>query len=198
MLRSLIDEARIRSIVWRRRLVMYWRLGERDGLVFGAMLLLPLLALGAIVYFAYSDDSAKRLSAAQQRALDIRCLAENIYFEARGEPEPGQYAIAEVTMNRRASPHFPDTICEVVHDTRWDRLRRRLVAHFSWTRQLLERKEPTGPAWERAMKIATAVHDNAYVPVVPHALYYHAAHVHPYWADSKRPIATIGNHIFYR
>jgi N-acetylmuramoyl-L-alanine amidase len=198
MLQSLIDDVRALSVLWRHRLTMYWRIGSRDNLAFGAMVMTPLVALGAIVYLAYSDDTVKRVNAAQQRALDIHCLAENIYFEARGEPERGQYAIAEVTMNRRASPHFPDTICEVVHDTRWDRLRRRLVAHFSWTQQLLKRKDPTGPAWDRALKIATAVHDNAYVPVVPHALHYHAADVRPYWAESKRRIAVIGNHVFYR
>lgn len=198
MLISLFDELRIRLVVWRHRLVMSWRVGDKDHFGFFAMLCAPIVALGCIVYFVYADDVAQRLNAAQLRAMDLRCLAENVFFEARGEPVRGQYAIAEVTMNRRASPHFPDTVCEVVHDTRWDRIRRRLVAHFSWTKQILETPEPTGAAWERAKTIAEAVYDNAYVPIVPDALYYHATSVHPYWANSKRPIATIGNHIFYR
>jgi spore germination cell wall hydrolase CwlJ-like protein len=177
---------------------MYWRVGDKDNLAFLAMLLLPIIVLGCIVYFAYSDQTTARIDAAQKRALDLRCLAENIYFEARGEPLRGQYAIAEVTMNRVASPNFPDTVCEVVHDTRWDRFRRRLVAHFSWTKFLVRSEQPTGPAWEKAMIVATNVYDNTYTPIVPTALYYHATNVHPYWADSKRPIATIGNHVFYR
>jgi len=31
---------------------------------------------------------------------------ENIYFEARGEPLDGQYAVAEVTLNRTRSDTF--------------------------------------------------------------------------------------------
>jgi spore germination cell wall hydrolase CwlJ-like protein len=198
MLDSFIHELRIRPVVWRHRLVMYWRIGEKDNVAFFAMLLGTITVLGAIVYFAYSDQTAARINAAQQRAIDLRCLAENIYFESRGEPVRGQFAIAEVTMNRVASPNFPHTVCEVVHDTRWDRLRRRLVAHFSWTRLIVGTEQPTGPAWDQAITIATAVYDNTSRPVVPNALYYHATNVHPYWAESKRPIAKIGNHIFYR
>lgn len=198
MFRSLLDEVRIRPVVWRRRLAMYWRIGEKDNLVFFAMLLLPIVVLGCIVYFAYSDQTAARITAAQQRALDLRCLAENVYFEARGEPLRGQYAIAEVTMNRVASPRFPNTVCEVVYDTRWDRFRRRLVAHFSWTKFLARAEPPAGPAWDQAMAVATSVYDRTHTPVIPNALYYHAASIHPYWAESKEPIAKIGNHVFYR
>jgi spore germination cell wall hydrolase CwlJ-like protein len=198
MFGSLIDAIRTWAVVWRRRLVMYWRFGEKDNLGFFAMLLLPAVILGFIVYVAYSDDTAARLTAAQKRAVDLRCLAENIYFEARGEPLRGQYAIAEVTMNRLNAPNFPHTICEVVHDTRWDRIRRRLIAHFSWTKIVLKSEEPSGRAWDQAMAVATAVYDNAYLPVVPDALYYHATNVTPYWAEGKQPIAKIGNHVFYR
>jgi len=198
MFRSLLYEVRIWPMLWRRRLAMYWHVGEKDNLVFFVMLLLPIFVLGCIVHFAYTDQTAARISAAQQRAIDLRCLAENIYFEARGEPLRGQYAIAEVTMNRLAAPSFPKTICEVVHDTRWDRLRRRLVAHFSWTRFALSSEPPSGRAWEQAMVVASSVYDRTHIPVVPKALHYHATRVHPYWADGKQPIAKIGNHIFYR
>jgi hypothetical protein len=34
------------------------------------------------------------------------CLAEAIYFEARGEPVEGQFAVAEVILNRVESPKF--------------------------------------------------------------------------------------------
>ena len=42
------------------------------------------------------------------------CLALNVYFEARSEDVVGQYAVAEVTLNRVASDRFPDTVCDVV------------------------------------------------------------------------------------
>jgi N-acetylmuramoyl-L-alanine amidase len=44
----------------------------------------------------------------------LMCLALNIYFEARSEPIQGQIAIAEVTLNRVASPNFPNDVCSVV------------------------------------------------------------------------------------
>jgi N-acetylmuramoyl-L-alanine amidase len=163
------------------------------------MLALPVVALASIVAFAYSGhsrDEPARVEVAHKRAIELQCLAENIYFEAGGEPLNGQYAIAEVTVNRLRSPYFPKTICEVVHDTRWDPARRRFVAHFSWTQ--MEHGDPWGPAWQQANAVATAVYDETHMPLVPDALHYHATSVHPYWARARRTVATIGNHIFYR
>jgi spore germination cell wall hydrolase CwlJ-like protein len=56
----------------------------------------------------------------------IRCLAKNVYFEARGEPRLGQVAVAFVTLNRVESRHFPNTVCGVVEE------RRRHICQFSW------------------------------------------------------------------
>ena len=200
MLRSVLYEVRAWIVLRRRRWAMYWLLREKADTPFFALLGLPFLVVGLIIYFAYSARSTidgSRIDAAKERAREIRCLAENIYFEARGETLKGQYAVAEVTMNRLASPYFPDTICEVVHDTRWDTSRKRLVAHFSWTAFKL-RLESGSPAWQQAMKVATVVYHGYYEPVVPDALFYHATYVTPYWASSKKVVARIGNHIFYR
>jgi spore germination cell wall hydrolase CwlJ-like protein len=200
MLRWLLHDIRAWFVLRRRRWAMYWLLREKGDASFFAILGLPFLAIGMIVYFAYTARSTydgSRIDAGKERAREIRCLAENIYFEARGETLQGQYAVAEVTMNRLASPYFPDTICEVVHDTRYDPLRKRLVAHFSWTAFKL-RLGSGSPAWKQAMDVATTVYHGYYEPVVPDALFYHATSVQPYWASSKKVVARIGNHIFYR
>lgn len=42
------------------------------------------------------------------------CLAAAVYFEARGEPEQGRHAVANVILTRVASDRYPDTICGVV------------------------------------------------------------------------------------
>jgi spore germination cell wall hydrolase CwlJ-like protein len=34
--------------------------------------------------------------------------------------------------------------------------------------------------------------------VVSGALFYHATSIEPRWAKAKKPVTTIGNHIFYR
>ncbi|HSY94222.1 MAG TPA: cell wall hydrolase [Steroidobacteraceae bacterium] len=207
MLRSLLCEARIWLVDRRSRPHFYWLAGAKDNLGFLAMLGLPAVALMSIVCFAYSgrtrvepaliEAERRNAAAAQQRALDLECLAENIYFEARGEPLDGQRAVAEVTLNRTRSPYFPHTICAVVHETQWDPLRRRLVAHFSWT-ELSALSEPTGSAWKQAMTVASAAYDDTYIQVVPGALFYHATSIRPDWARTKTAVATIGNHIFYR
>jgi len=179
--------------------VFRWHARERGGLAVVAMAILPVAALASIVAFAragHSGDEVARVDVARVRARELRCLAENIYFEARGESLNGQYAVAEVTMNRLRAPRFPKTICGVVYDTRWDAIRHRFVGHFSWTEDQ-QRSEPWGPAWEQAMKVATAVYNDTYMPLVPDALHYHAADVQPEWSRSMHAVARIGNHVFY-
>jgi spore germination cell wall hydrolase CwlJ-like protein len=54
-------------------------------------------------------------SAGKSDARELRCLAEAIYFEARGEPERGQLAVGRVIINRAESGRYPDSICGVVY-----------------------------------------------------------------------------------
>jgi spore germination cell wall hydrolase CwlJ-like protein len=207
MITALLQEARVWPVAWQRRLAIYRLRGTKDTLAFFAMAGLPVLAVAAIVYFAYANrtqvepvriEAARREAAlAHRRATDLKCLAENIYFEARGEPLEGQYAVAEVTMNRARSKYFPDTICGVVHEARWDPIRKRPVAHFSWT-ELGPLSPQDGVAWKQAMAVATGVYDDLYRPIVPGALFYHATSIRPEWAKTQKAVATIGNHIFYR
>jgi len=207
MLTSLIHEARFWPHLWRRRLVDSWRYRVHEHLGFVLLLALVIAAVACGIYLAYRDGTSiqpAQIEAVQhdearvrQRADDLECLAENVYFEARGEPLAGQYAVAQVTLNRTHARNFPRTICAVVHETRWDPVRRRHTADFSWT----ELRAPTpedGAAWKQAMAVANAVYDDLVPPLVPEALYYHATNVRPDWARGRRAIATIGNHIFYR
>ena len=152
------------------------------------------LALGAVIgglgylatsVYASRDQAMKRLDAFH--AQNIACLARNVYFEARGEPLAGQYAVAEVTMNRLALAPAPRTVCSVVYQK----------SAFSWT-DSAELPEPDGEAWQRALKVAEAVYYGRHEPRLEGALYYHADYVKPDWAKDKRRIARIGSHIFYR
>jgi len=207
MLTSLLYEARICSVVWRRRLAYYWLVSGTGTLAFLAMLGLPILGVSGIIYFGYQygtriepiriEALQREVTRARRRENDLQCLAENIYFEARGEPLEGQYAVAEVTLNRTQSQNFPHTICAVVHETRWDSNRRRFVADFSWT-ELGALSPQDRPAWKQALAVASAAYDDLHAPVVPGALFYHATSVQPGWSRTRKAVATIGNHIFYR
>jgi spore germination cell wall hydrolase CwlJ-like protein len=211
MLRSLLFEARFWPEIWRRRLAYYWLVVDTDNLKFFSMFGMLILGLIGIVRFAYVDRmliepariqpaqihaEQRQAALARRRENELECLAENIYFEARGEPLNGQYAVAEVTLNRTRAEHFPHTVCGVVHETRWDPSRRRFVADFSWT-ELGVSSPQEGPDWKQAMAVASAAYDDQHEPLVPGALFYHATSVHPAWSRTRKTVATIGKHIFY-
>lgn len=202
MLTSLIIEGRLWRMAWRHR-VEEVRFRASGSLLFVAMLGLPALGMAGIIWFAYWNGAQfeqqaeqRAMARAQRRAQDLHCLAQNVYFEARGEPLEGQYAVAEVTLNRTRAPNFPHTVCGVVHEARWDPSRRRFVADFSWT--LLGAVSPAGPAWRQALAVAAAEYDDLHESVVPSALYYHSTGVHPGWSRTRKVVAVIGNQIFYR
>ena len=132
-----------------------------------------------------------------ERLAEIECLAENVYYESRGEPLAGQYAVAEVTMNRVASPLFPDTVCDVVHAGGWSETRQRYVGAFSWT-EADSLPVRDGYEWRRAKAVAGTVYENyREAPLVDGALFYHATYVTPSWAHDKYQVTRIGRHLFY-
>jgi spore germination cell wall hydrolase CwlJ-like protein len=185
------------------RVSFAWYCLDKGAVAFYAALPLPFVLLGLLGYFLTQDHHERVVAAAvasegaASRDAELRCLAENVYYEARGEPLAGQYAVAEVTMNRVASSIFPKSVCEVVHEKRWDARRRRDVGAFSWT-EIDSLGRPRGAAWHQAREVATAVYDGAHTPSVPNALYYHAKYIKPSWAKPSRRVATIGSHVFYR
>jgi spore germination cell wall hydrolase CwlJ-like protein len=127
---------------------------------------------------------------------DINCLAENVYYEARGEPEAGQIAVADVTVNRSEADGFPKTVCGVVHEKK-----ERNKCQFSW---VCWRQRPAidknSQQWAKAQDIATTVllfRSGKDTMVKQSALYYHADYVHPVWAKKMKFIKKIGGHVFY-
>lgn len=68
-----------------------------------------------------------------QRKKQTYCLAQNIYWEARGEPRKGQIKVGLSTLHRVKDKRFPNTICKVVFDKRWHKKMKRYVHQMSWT-----------------------------------------------------------------
>lgn len=120
---------------------------------------------------------------------ELMCLAQAIYFEARGEPLEGQLAVARVIINRSESDAFPDDYCSVVTQR----------GQFSFVRgSSIPQPNLGSVAWERAIAIARIAHRDQWESPVGDALYFHASHVRPRWAGRLTTRATIDNHIFYR
>lgn len=121
--------------------------------------------------------------------LDRFCLAKNIYHEARGESLLGQYAVAQVTLNRVKHSRWPNDICHVVMQPR----------QFSWTNRADQKwTHPNDSDWRRAQDIAAEVLDRgARVRGLESALFYHTDWVNPNWRSQNYEIAQIDTHIFY-
>ena len=179
------------------RLKLLWYRTDKEPWVFALILGAIVAVFCAIFTGVFAHQKARQSRSVETHVQNLDCLARNIYHEARGEPLAGQYAVAEVTMNRKASRHFPRTICEVVYQQNWDPIRKRKVGAFSWT-EFKVVPEPAGEEWSRAWQVAEAVYYEKAPASVKGALFYHADYIKPEWARHKRQVARIGRHIFYR
>jgi hypothetical protein len=123
-----------------------------------------------------------------------RCMTEAIYFEARGESIEGQYAVAEVILNRVDSPNYPDSVCGVVNQGTG----RRYACQFTYTCDGIPEVVTDQRAWNRAGQIARIMLDDAPRSLTGGATHYHADWVNPRWARVYPRTARYGSHIFYR
>jgi spore germination cell wall hydrolase CwlJ-like protein len=148
-------------------------------------------------------DNSRVLSPAQllglegkPRAKAEKCLADAIYFEARGEPFKGQQAVAQVVMNRVFSGVYPNDVCGVVYQNAG----RHLACQFTFAcegKDLNRIDEPD--MWEQAKLISRDMFDGKiWLAEVGHATHYHAYWVHPSWVHEMARLYHLGVHTFYR
>ena len=123
-----------------------------------------------------------------------RCMTEAIYFEARGEEIEGQYAVAEVILNRVDNKNYPAAVCEVVNQGTG----RRYACQFTYTCDGIPEVVTDQRAWNRAGQIARIMMDGAPRNLTAGATHYHADYVNPRWARVYPRTARYGTHIFYR
>lgn len=124
-----------------------------------------------------------------------RCLAQAIYFEARGESDEGQAAVAQVVLNRASSGLYPASICGVVFQNR----QRFRACQFSFACEGKSLRITEQDAWHRAVRIAGEVSNGeTYVSDIGNSTHYHANYVRPRWARRLEKMDVIGHHIFYK
>ena len=131
----------------------------------------------------------------KSRAKSEKCLAEAIYFEARGEAVRGQIAVAQVVMNRTFSGFYPNTVCGVVYQNK----HRHMACQFTFACDNNPDVITEPDMWDRAKKIAKAMLDGQlWLPEVAKSTHYHAYWVHPSWVNEMKKMYKFGVHTFYR
>ncbi|MFP4274971.1 MAG: cell wall hydrolase [Paracoccaceae bacterium] len=145
------------------------------------------------VTVSYSDEWLARQPAIEGGA-EWRCLSEALYFEARGESVRGQFAVAEVILNRVDHADFPDTVCGVINQGTGQRY----ACQFTYTCDGYEEVIAEPSAWKRVGKVARAMLAGAPRMLTQGATHYHTKQVSPRWARIYPRTATIGFHHFYK
>lgn len=158
------------------------------------------------IFVAMSEDAVhaqaaiSAISARIEQSLPQRdegeahCLAQAIYYEARGESLPGQIGVAEVVLNRKESNRYPDTICGVVfqNDHRKNR------CQFSFACDGKTDTPPSGKTWNKSVSLANYVLADGSLRLTNAATHYHADYVSPFWSKHLEKTVSIGQHIFYK
>jgi len=135
-------------------------------------------------------------------ADEAYCMAVNIYYEARGEPVQGQVAVGNVVLNRVKSRSYPNTICGVVKQAKYDPIKYTLIkdkCQFSWYCDGKSDKVNKERAFKQAVGISIElltgrINDNT--NGATH--YFNPSKAQPYWANSMVHVATYDNHEFYK
>jgi len=143
-------------------------------------------------------DHAWAAGALPKRAFSKReqlCLAQGVYFEARGESVRGQAAVSQVILNRVRNPSYPNSICGVVYQNK----NRRNRCQFSFACDRIRDRVRDRKSWEIAQHIASeTTAGRIWFPQVGSSTHYHATYVKPKWARAMKRVGRIGLHVFYR
>ncbi len=189
-------------------------LRRADRVVLSAALVAAIAITPSYVYRAYTENMASASGTAHIHrtivtspvqlamsglAQEQQCLAEAMYYEARGESLDGQKAIAEVILQRTHDHNFPSTICGVVYQGA-DVQGAGHQCQFSFACDGELRISKAQAAWQHAKLLAEGIMSGAMhlADETGHAVAFHAAGVTPIWASTMIQTVQIGNHIFYR
>ena len=137
------------------------------------------------------------IPAEARSATEVKCLATAIYFEARGEEEKGQTAVAQVVLNRLKNPAYPKTVCGVVYQNK----DRRNQCQFSFACDGIPDRIDDPASWATSQALARRVLNDEqamYLPDIGASTHYHATYVRPNWAHTMTKMKKIGRHIFYK
>lgn len=120
---------------------------------------------------------------------ELRCLALNMYHEARGQGKIGMLLVGHVTMNRVKHKNYPNTICKVVYQHK----------QFSWVHTIKDHTPKEKKSWKLAQDLAKLVINRTF-DRSNGALFFHNKNISPYWSKDNDEIQKLDkhrSHIFY-
>lgn len=138
------------------------------------------------------DDAYLASQPSPSGDVEWQCLRTALYFEARGESLKGQFAVAEVILNRVDNPSYPHSVCGVVNQGG------RKGCQFSFNCDGIKDVMREQGAADRAGRIARLMLDGAPRTLTDGATHFHTNAVRPRWAHRFPRTASIGAHMFYR
>lgn len=144
-----------------------------------------------VTALSYTDGFLHSIPAPQGDA-QWQCLKTALYFEARGETLKGQFAVAEVILNRVDSGRYPQSVCGVVQQAGGG------SCQFSYNCDGRADVMRDQGAADRAGRIARLMLDGAPRALTEGATHFHTRAVAPKWAARFPRTASIGAHLFYR
>jgi spore germination cell wall hydrolase CwlJ-like protein len=133
------------------------------------------ILIGSFIYTSVAHSETSLFN-------DKRCLAMSIYYESRGEIVDGQYAVADVVLNRVESDSYPNDVCSVIVQRN----------QFHWTPRIPPRNE----SWQRSVELARDILNNGTGRgITQGSLFFQVSPRVPPYATER--IITIGNHNFF-
>lgn len=158
--------------------------------IIASLMLIYSTILSSVVTPRFLDVKYHSLNASVQK--EVKCLADNVYFESAHEPDEGKMAVAFVTINRTRHKDFPSSVCDVVTQ------KTKNTCQFSWFCLVKDKTAKNDEIFQKILDMASFVYVNYDKMEDPTsgALYYHADYVNPRWKNLNH-ITTIGRHIFY-
>jgi spore germination cell wall hydrolase CwlJ-like protein len=139
---------------------------------------------------------------------EVLCMAQNAFFEARGESFRGKVAVSKVVMERSKTEGFPNTACGVVRHVVVTANKKR-SCQFSWWCKgprdipLYDKRGEVKPKvyqmWYDSVRAALLVYNNKAGEVVDGATHFYATKlVRPNWSRKMQKVEVIGGHTFMK
>lgn len=160
-----------------------------------------LLSVSVVSPVGVSSDAVPSIAIVKKKvnAIDLNCLAQNIYHEANNQSELGKVAVGVVTLNRTQDRNFPKSVCGVVQQSSVD-ANGSQVCQFSWVCAGKGLPSPS-KSWSDSLRIARMLLEGGYEQnrkMFDNVKYFHMASLKTNWSKTHVVVAQIGDHIFYK